>query len=42
MLSRGVVMIRDNARPRTAAATQDIATFGWKQFDQHPPPAGQI
>jgi hypothetical protein len=26
-----------NARPHTAAATQDlIATFGWEQFD-HPP-----
>jgi hypothetical protein len=37
MLSRGVVMIRDNAYPHTAATTQDlIATFGWEQFD-HPP-----
>jgi hypothetical protein len=37
MLSRSVVMLHDNARPRTAAATQDlIATFGWEQFD-HPP-----
>ena len=37
MLSRGVVMIHDNARPRTAAATHNlITTFGWEQFD-HPP-----
>jgi hypothetical protein len=37
MLSRGVVMIHDNARPHTAAATQNlITTFGWEQFD-HPP-----
>ena len=37
MLSQGVVMIHDNARPHTAAATQNlIATFGWEQFN-HPP-----
>ena len=37
MLSRGVVMIHENARPHTAAATQNlITTFGWEQFD-HPP-----
>jgi histone-lysine N-methyltransferase SETMAR len=31
------VMLHDNARPHTAATTQDlIATFGWEQFD-HPP-----
>jgi histone-lysine N-methyltransferase SETMAR len=37
MLSRDVVMLHDNARPHTVAATQDlIATFGWKQFN-HPP-----
>jgi histone-lysine N-methyltransferase SETMAR len=37
MLSRGIVMLHDNARPHTAAATQDlIATFGWEQFN-HPP-----
>jgi hypothetical protein len=37
MLSRGVVMLHENARPHTAAATQDlITTFGWEQFD-HPP-----
>jgi hypothetical protein len=37
MLSRGVVMLHDNARPHTAAVTQDlIVTFGWEQFD-HPP-----
>jgi hypothetical protein len=30
-------MLHENARPHTAAATQDvIATFGWEQFD-HPP-----
>jgi hypothetical protein len=30
-------MLHDNARPHTAAATQDlIATFGWEQFN-HPP-----
>jgi histone-lysine N-methyltransferase SETMAR len=29
-------MPHENARPHTAAATQDlIATFGWEQFD-HP------
>jgi hypothetical protein len=37
MLRRGVVMIHDNARPHTAAETQNlITTFGWEQFD-HPP-----
>jgi histone-lysine N-methyltransferase SETMAR len=37
MLSRGVVMLHDNALPHTAAATQDIiTTFGWEQFE-HPP-----
>jgi histone-lysine N-methyltransferase SETMAR len=37
MLSWSVVMLRDNACPHTAAATQDlIVTFGWEQFD-HPP-----
>ena len=36
ILSRGVVMIHENARPNTAAATQNhITTFGWEQFD-HP------
>jgi hypothetical protein len=31
MLSQGVVMLHANARPHTAAATQDlIATFGWE------------
>ena len=30
-------MIHDNARPHTAAATQNlIATIGWEQFDHHP------
>jgi len=36
MLSQSVVMIHDNARPHTAAATQNLITFGWEQFD-HPP-----
>jgi len=36
MLSRGVVMIHDNIHPHTAAATQNLVTFGWEQFD-HPP-----
>jgi len=37
MLSQGVVMIHDNARPHTGTATQNlITTFGWEQFD-HPP-----
>jgi hypothetical protein len=36
MLSRGV-LIHDNARAHTAAATQNlIITFGWEQFDQPP------
>jgi hypothetical protein len=34
MLSQGVLMLRDNARPHTAATTQDlIAAFGWEQLD---------
>jgi histone-lysine N-methyltransferase SETMAR len=37
MLSRGAVVLHDNARPHTASATQDlIATFGWEQFVQPP------
>ena len=37
MLSQGVVMNHDNARPHTAAATQNlITTFGWEQFDRPP------
>jgi len=37
MLSRGVVMFHDNARPHTAATTQKlVTTFGWEQID-HPP-----
>ena len=36
LLSRGVVMIHENACPHTAAATQNLfTTFGWEQFD-HP------
>jgi hypothetical protein len=35
MLSRGVVMLQDNARPHTPAAAQNlIVTFDWEQFDQ--------
>jgi hypothetical protein len=30
-------MLNDNARPHTAAASQDLnATFGWEQFDHLP------
>ena len=38
MLSPGVVMIHENARPHThtAAATQNLVSFDWEQFD-HPP-----
>jgi histone-lysine N-methyltransferase SETMAR len=37
MLSQGVVMFHGNARPHTAAATQNlITTLGWEQLD-HPP-----
>jgi hypothetical protein len=37
MLSHGVVMLHENARPHTAATMQDlIATFGWEQFDLPP------
>jgi hypothetical protein len=37
MLSQGVVILHDNARPHIATAMQDlITTFGWEQFD-HPP-----
>jgi len=36
MLSLGVVMTHDNARPHTPATMQNlIMTFGWEQFD-HP------
>jgi hypothetical protein len=37
MLSRGVVMIHDNARPPHCL----ITTFGWEQFDHPPPPSAQ-
>jgi histone-lysine N-methyltransferase SETMAR len=31
------MMLHDNSRPHTAAATQDLfATFGWEQFDNPP------
>jgi histone-lysine N-methyltransferase SETMAR len=37
MLSWGVMMLHDNARPHTATATQDlITTFGWEQFNHSP------
>src|SRR5215469_17316576 len=36
MLSAGVVLLHDNARPHTANRTQDLITsFGWEQLD-HP------
>ena len=34
MLSRGVVMIHASTHPHTA--TQNLMTFGWKQFDHSP------
>ncbi|GBM44750.1 Histone-lysine N-methyltransferase SETMAR [Araneus ventricosus] len=35
--SGGIVLLRDNARPHTAAATQEsLDQFGWEIFD-HPP-----
>jgi hypothetical protein len=38
MLSRGVVMFHDNARPHTAATMQHlIMTFGWEQFNHLQP-----
>ncbi|GFV93809.1 mariner Mos1 transposase [Trichonephila clavipes] len=37
MLSAGVVLLHDNARPHTENRTQDLITsFGWEQLD-HPP-----
>jgi histone-lysine N-methyltransferase SETMAR len=37
LLTRGVLLLHDNARPHTAAQTQDLITsFGWEQLD-HPP-----
>ncbi|KAL4143360.1 hypothetical protein QTP88_005698 [Uroleucon formosanum] len=37
MLSRGIVFIHDNARPRTANVTKQLLTdFAWEQFN-HPP-----
>jgi histone-lysine N-methyltransferase SETMAR len=38
MLSQGVVMLHDNARPHTAAVTIDlIAIFGREQFNPYSP-----
>lgn len=37
MLSKGIVLLHDNARPHTAGISQAmIRQFGWEQFD-HPP-----
>ena len=37
MLTKGVVILHDNARPHTAARTNDlIKLFNWEIFD-HPP-----
>lgn len=37
MLTQGLVLLHDNARPHTAGLTQNlIQRFGWEQFD-HPP-----
>ncbi|KAJ4446902.1 hypothetical protein ANN_13603 [Periplaneta americana] len=37
MLSRGVVLLHDNARPHTATSTRELLDqFGWEIFD-HPP-----
>ncbi|GBM09283.1 hypothetical protein AVEN_129823-1, partial [Araneus ventricosus] len=37
MLSGGIVLLHDNARPHTAAATQELLDqFGWEIFG-HPP-----
>ncbi|KFM64801.1 Histone-lysine N-methyltransferase SETMAR, partial [Stegodyphus mimosarum] len=37
MLSKGIVLLHDNARPHTAGVTQSlIRQFHWEQFD-HPP-----
>jgi histone-lysine N-methyltransferase SETMAR len=39
MLTRGLVLLHDNARPHTAAQTQAlIRSFGWEKFDPPPPP----
>lgn len=35
MLSQGILLLHDNARPRSAGVTQDlIEEFGWEQLDQ--------
>jgi hypothetical protein len=37
MFNQGVVFLRDNARPHTAARTNDlIKLFNWEIFDHHP------
>lgn len=34
MLNKGILLLRDNARPHAARRTQDlIASFGWTQLD---------
>ncbi|GBN64886.1 hypothetical protein AVEN_7506-1 [Araneus ventricosus] len=37
MLSQGILLLHDNARPHSAGVTQNlIQQFGWEQFDHRP------
>uniref|UniRef100_A0A1B6GF22 Tc1-like transposase DDE domain-containing protein n=1 Tax=Cuerna arida TaxID=1464854 RepID=A0A1B6GF22_9HEMI len=37
MLTKGIVLLRDNARPHTARQTRDLLdSFGWEVFDRPP------
>jgi transposase len=39
MVTRGLVLLHDNARPHTSAQTQALITsLGWEQFDHFPSP----